>query len=407
MKLRDIPIEMRWMMLAAIVANTSSRMMQPFIPLYLETIGASVSQVGFYFTISIVFQIVFRILGGWVSDNAGRLQTITLGSIFGALATLAFVLAPTWELAIVSALLSSIGSSLVGPSYQAYIAEEAPQGAVGSTFGLLESLFLICQIIGPLLGGFLVENTGYRVMLWSAFGVMVIATIIRIGIIRNKPIRFRHLSISTLSQDMRKTLIFLMAGGLITWMFIADGLLDASSQSVMPFMPKYTTELASITESGYGGLVAFLSVAAVMTYWLGGLFSDRFGNHISIAIGALLYGAAFFMLAVSTSTLSIIVGFGIMGVSGAFIEPAFSSLLSQVAPKDQLGVMYGLFRSAMGLVAIPAPSVGGALYDQVGPKATLAFGILLSLISIPLVLLKLGSRVEDHDDADKTPSPSN
>ena len=400
MKLREIPLEMRWMMLAAIVANTSSRMMQPFIPLYLETIGASVAQVGFYFTISIFFGIVFRVFGGWISDHTGRLQTIAAGSIFGALATLAFVLAPTWELAIISALLSGIGSSLVGPSYQAYIAEESPQGAVGSTFGLIESLFLICQIIGPLLGGFLVENTGYRVMLWSAFGIMVIATIIRLGLIRNKPIRIHHLSISSLSNDMRKTLIFLMAGGLITWMFIADGLLDASSQSIMPFMPKYTTEVAGITESGYGGLIAFLSVASVMTYWLGGLFSDRFGNHISIAVGAMLICSAFFMLAVSTSTLSLIIGFGVLGVSGAFIEPAFSSLLSQVAPKDQLGVMYGLFRSALGLVAIPAPSIGGALYDNIGPKVTIAFGIILSLVSIPLVILKLRLRKEEMNVED-------
>lgn len=389
MKLRDMSRDLRWMMFAVIIANTSSRMMQPFIPLYLETIGASVAQVGLYFTIAIVFGILFRVFGGWISDNVGRLQTMAVGSIFGTLATLAFVLAPTWELAIISALLSGIGSALVSPSYQAYVAEEAPQGAVGSTFGLIESLFLICQIIGPLLGGFLVESAGYRVMLWSAFGIMVLATIVRMGLIRNKPNHLQRLSISGLSHDMRKTVAFLMAGGLITWMFLADGLLDASKQSVMPFMPKYATEVAGLTESGYGGLIAFLSLIAVMTNWLGGLFSDRYGNHISIALGALLGGSAFFMLAVSTTTLSLIVGFGIMGVSGAFIQPAFSSLLSQVAPKDQLGVMYGLFNSAMGLVAIPAPSIGGTLYDRVGPRATLTLGIVLSLISIPLVLIKL------------------
>jgi MFS family permease len=389
MKLRDMSRDLRWMMFAVIVANTSSRMMQPFIPLYLETIGASVAQVGLYFTIAILFGIIFRVFGGWISDNVGRLQTMAVGSIFGTLATLAFVLAPTWELAIVSALLSGIGTALVSPSYQAYVAEEAPQGAVGSTFGLIESLFLICQIIGPLLGGFLVESAGYRIMLWSAFGIMIVATIVRIGLIGNKPNHIQRLSINGLSHDMRKTVAFLMAGGLITWMFLADGLLDASSQSVMPFMPKYATEVAGLTESGYGGLIAFLSLIAVMTNWLGGLFADRYGNHISIALGALLGGSAFFMLAVSTTTLSLIVGFGIMGVSGAFIQPAFSSLLSQVAPKDQLGMMYGLFNSAMGLVAIPAPSIGGTLYDRVGPRATLAFGIVLSLISIPLVLIKL------------------
>lgn len=396
MKLREMPTEMRWMMLAVIVPNISSRMMQPFIPLYLETIGANVAQVGLYFTIAILFGILFRVFGGWISDNVGRLQTIAAGSLFGAMGTLAFVLAPTWELAIVSALLSGTGTALVSPSYQAYIAEEAPEGAVGSTFGLIESLFLICQIIGPLLGGFLVESAGYRIMLWTAFGVMVIATIIRIGIVRHKPIQLHHLKFSGLSADMRKMVMFLMTGGLITWMFITDGLLDASSQSVMPFLPKYATEIAGITAMGYGGLIAFLSCIAVMTHWLGGVFSDRYGNHISISIGAMLCGSAFLMMAVTTSTLNLILGFGILGMSGAFIEPAFSSLLSQAAPKDQLGVMYGLFRSALGLVAIPVPSIGGAVYDQIGPKATLVLGIALSLMAIPLAMIKLRPLQEKH-----------
>jgi len=389
MKLRDMSLELRWVMFALIVANTSSRMLQPFIPLYLETLGATVAQVGLFFTLNVFFNIVFRVFGGWISDNVGRLPTMAVGGIFGSISTFAFVIAPSWELAFTSAIFSAAGSSMVGPSYQAYIAEEAPDDAVGSTFGLIESLFLICQIIGPLLGGFLVENAGYRTLLWTAFIIMVVATLIRIVIARGKAANYRRMSIGKLSRDMRKTVAFLMTGGLITWMFVSDGLLDASSQSVMPFLPKYTTEIAGITESQYGGLVALLSVAAVLTSWLGGIFSDRYGEHISISVGALLCAVAFFTLIVSTSAVSLIIAFGIMGVSGAFIRPAFAALLSRAVPKDQLGVMYGVFRSALGVIAIPAPSVGGALYDRISPIATLGFGIILSLVAIPLTLIKL------------------
>jgi len=64
-------------------------------------------------------------------------------------------------------------------------------------------------------------------------------------------------------------------------------------------------------------------------------------------------------------------------------------LLSEISPKNQLGVMYGLFRSALGIVAIPAPSIGGELFERISPTATLTFGIILSLIAIPLSLFKL------------------
>lgn len=389
MKLRDMSLELRWVMFAAIVANTSSRMLMPFIPLYLETLGASIAQVGLFFTVRVIADILFRVFGGWISDNVGRIPTMVLGSIFGSIATLALAMATSWEFTLLSAIFSAAGSSMVGPSYQAFIAEESPKNAVGSTFGLMESLFLICQIIGPLFGGFLVENSGYRVLLWTAFVIMICATVVRMGLARGKSIAYKHLNISKLSTDMRKTSAFLLAGGILTWMFISDGLLDASTQAVTPFMPKYLTEIAGITEIGYGGLVAFLSVISVMTFWLGGVFSDRYGEHISISIGAVFSAIAFATLTISTTTISLVLAFGLMGLSGAFIQPAFSALLSRVAPKDQLGVMYGLFQSALGVIAIPAPSIGGTLYDRISPIATLAFGIILSLVAIPLTLVKL------------------
>lgn len=389
MKFSQMSREFRWVIFALIVANTSSRMTQPFVPLYLETLGASIIQVGFYFTLQAIFGITFRILGGWVSDNVGRLPIMAVGSFLGTIATLAFVLAPTWELAILSALLSGMASSLIGPSYQAYVAQEAPEGAVGSAFGLIESLFLICQIIGPLLGGFLVQNTGYKIMLWLAFIIMVVATVIRIWLARGKPLSFAHLNFAKLSGDMRKTAVILLAGGILTWLFISDGLLDASLQTVMPFMPKYATQVAGITESGYGAVFAILSVVAVLTNWLGGNFSDRYGEHISIAIGAGIGALAFVIIALSASALAIATGFGLIGLSTAFIQPAFASLLSKATPKDQLGVMYGVFQTALGFMAIPAPTIGGELYDRVGPQATLGFGIILSLTAIPLSLIKL------------------
>lgn len=400
MKINQMSRDLRWMMFAAIIANISSRMLQPFMPLYLESLGASLQNVGLYFTLSVLTQVIFRILGGWISDNAGRLPTMAIGSIFGLLSTLAIVLAPTWEWAVITALLSGIGTSLVGPSYEAFIAEEAPQGAVGSAFGLMESLFLICQIIGPLLAGFLVQNAGYKVMLIGAFVIMFCATIVRLALARGKSFTYQQLKISTLSRDMRATVVFLLAGGLITWMFLTDGLLDASSEAVMPFLPKYATEVGGVSEVVYGGLFAFMSVIAMLTHWIGGNFADRYGNHISIAIGAGAGMLAFSLLAIFPTLMSFIIAFGLIGLSSAFTQPAFASLLSEIAPPQSLGVMYGVFRTAMGFMAIPAPTIGGKLYETWGPKATFALGIVLSLLAIPLSLLKLKSPQENQKEGD-------
>ena len=66
-----------------ILANIASRMNNPMIPLYVQSLGASVQQVGFFFTITSVAPLAFQILGGFVSDSIGRLQAIAIGSIAG------------------------------------------------------------------------------------------------------------------------------------------------------------------------------------------------------------------------------------------------------------------------------------------------------------------------------------
>src|SRR5690606_9112626 len=138
-----------------------------------------------------IMSIGFRVLGGWISDKLGRLPTIAIGGVFGLLAYLGYTLAPTWSWAMLGALMGAAGSSLVAPSFQAYTAESAPEGKTASTFGLVEGLFLTCQIVGPLLGGYLVEHQGFKVMMWTATGIFAVAAAMRIFIARGKPLNAR------------------------------------------------------------------------------------------------------------------------------------------------------------------------------------------------------------------------
>ncbi|HLF00531.1 MAG TPA: hypothetical protein VI547_01050, partial [Anaerolineales bacterium] len=59
---------------ALILANIPSRMYTPLLALYLQSFGASVEQVGLFFTLSMIAPLTLQILGGWISDSVGRLQ---------------------------------------------------------------------------------------------------------------------------------------------------------------------------------------------------------------------------------------------------------------------------------------------------------------------------------------------
>lgn len=389
MRLRDMPRELVIVTIAMIIANITGNMFHPFEPLYLGSLGASVQQIGIFFTLQTVLAILFRVLGGWVSDNLGRLLTIAIGGVFGFCAYFSYTIAPTWQWAMMGALFAAVGSSLVAPSFQAYTAESAPEGATGSTFGLVEGLFLTCQIIGPLLGGFLVENYGYKVMMWTATGIFAVAATMRVLIARRSPLRIGKLEGAGLIRDVRALVVILLAGGLVTWMFVTDGLRDSSFQIIWPFVPKFVTEVGGQGEMMYGGLMAGMSVVMALALWPGGMLADRFGERWGIAAGGLLSAAALAVMVLFPVKVGFIIGFGLFGISGALGSPAFSSLLSKAVPKESLGITYGVFWSALGVLAVPMPYIGGLLYDTVGPSVPFWVSIGIILLTVPVALLKL------------------
>lgn len=384
-----MPRDLLALTLAMIIANTASFMYMPLLPLYLASLGASVEQIGLFFTLQVILSICFRILGGWISDHLGRLQTIAIGGVLGLAAFLGFTLAPTWGWAIVGALLSEMGGALVGPSFQAYTAEKAPEGSMSSTFGLVNALFFICIIIGPLLGGFLAQNYGYRVMLWVATGIFAVAAVIRVLMARGSGFAVRTLKPAKLVRDVRGLLALLLSGGLLMWLFIADGLVDAGTQLAIPFLPKFVTEVGGISAFAYTGLYAWTSFVSMLAMWPGGMVADRFGERRSIAFGALLFGMIWCVTVLKPTPVIFVIVFTLAGVAQAFIMPAFSSLVSKAVPRESLGITWGVYMTALGVLAVPAPYIGGLLYDNIAPAATFIFAGVCMIIAAPLALWKL------------------
>ena len=110
-----------------ILANIAAQMILPLQSLYVQDLGASIKQVGVFFTIGAIAPIFFQIFGGWLSDLIGRLQAIAIGSIAGASAYIFYIFAPSWYWLLPSTMLTSMAVAFVSPSFQAFIAEESTE----------------------------------------------------------------------------------------------------------------------------------------------------------------------------------------------------------------------------------------------------------------------------------------
>ena len=169
-----------WFMSAMVLANISSNMGMMLIPLYLNEKGASITEIGFVFTILSVVSLILQVFGGWVSDSIGRLKAIAMGSVGGVVGGFLLILAPSWQWLILALAVNRIPGALVGPSFNAFIAENSKEENRRRVYWTTDMIYQICGIVGPPLGGFLAAQYSYKLMFLVAAILYTLAAGLRI-----------------------------------------------------------------------------------------------------------------------------------------------------------------------------------------------------------------------------------
>ena len=73
--------------------------------------------------------------------------------------------------------------------------------------------------------------------------------------------------------------------------------------------------------------------------------------------------------------------YGLYGVYYALTEGTAKALVADLVPQEQRGTAYGYFNAAIGLTALPASLIAGALWQWINPAAPFFFGAMMALIA--------------------------
>jgi len=343
-------------------AEMSRTMTMVQIPVFLRELGASIEQIGLFFTISLIFPLLLRIFGGWISDTIGRLRALTLGSTAGMLAFAAYTLAPSWQAALFAPALLAATSALIFPSYKAYIADQTTDDVRGRVFGLSETAINLAWIFGPLVGGLIAQYLGYRWMFALATLTYAAATLIFLGLFRTHPVeaseKTKKLTFTGMQSSFSKMFILMLSGGLVTWILIVDGVRDVAFKMSFDLMPIYLSEIGGITKQGIGLLDGLFGVALVVTMLPAGWLVDKTSERIGITLGLMTMILSRFVFAIASTYWGFAFSWILLGVGGGLLEPAASSLIAKGVPQRVRGMAYGLVATSLGIISLPAPWIG-------------------------------------------------
>ena len=375
---------------AMIFANIGGNMYEGLMPLYLKDLNASIPQIGLFFTLAQIVPLLLQILGGWISDSLGRLRAIAIGSVFGVIGFIPLVLADTWHWLLLAVAVGSVARALVGPSFDAFIAEHSSEENRGKVYGVSQAIFMIVSVVGPPVGAWLAGSYGFKLMLLVAGVFYFVAALMRISMAReagrnqtSKP----TLSFAGLKSNLSAMFGLMFSGGIITWILITDGFRDVSFQLSGNLFPVYMQEFGRLTIQQIGWVNSLFGLCMMLTTIPGGWLSDKVGERVGIASGMILMAGALFLLVniPDGNTWLYFAGWATAGVGVGIMMPAYQSLISKAVPQHLRGTAFGLFSTSLGVVSLPAPWIGAQLWDRFSPQfpfTVTAIALLLSVVPI-------------------------
>ncbi len=378
-----------------ILANVAAQMIMPLESLYVQELGASVKQVGLFFTLAAIAPIGFQVFGGWLSDSVGRLQAIAVGSVAGTLSYLFYLLAPSWIWLLPSSILTAAAVAFVAPSFQAFIAEESTPETRGRVYGITSTMFMVVNIVGPVLGGTIAQGQSFQMMYLVAGCLYATAAGMRVLMARHAS---RHRqeedgqrekpTLAGFKRSLAAVLGLITAGGIVTWIFVSDGVRDVAFGLTGQLMPLYLENEAGLSLMQIGGLQSISAIVAMALMSPAGWLSDRKGERVGIVGGFALISAGWYLFLIGADFWHFVASRVVVGAGWALIDPAYSSLISKAVPQKLRGTAFGLFSTSLGLISLPAPWIGGYLWEAVSPIFPFYVPLVAMVALLPIMWIK-------------------
>ncbi len=372
---------------------TLSDMYGLFLPLFMSDLGASVIDIGLVYSLSEIVPLLINIIGGWLSDRFGRLRTINWGNILKLLSFAVMLFADQWQWMILAFTIMGIGWALGGPSFAAFIADNTAEKNRAKVYAIQLNVKNVINLIKYPLAGLIVSQFGFKAMLLAAASFFGIGSVILAILSRRTPLKSLpsqpRPSGTPFGKSFRAVTGLVLAGGLFTWLFIIDHTNDifVGLSSSLQYLFAEQIVGVSVAQLAYlptiGAAIA-LFVTIPLGYWV-----DKKGENIGMGIAYLLLAIHFGTPLIARNFLGLVPSALVHPFMIGLAGPASQSLLSKAVPEEQRGIAFGLTLTSRGLVSLPAPYLGGLLWDRFNPRTPFLVTVIGCIGLSLLAFLKL------------------
>jgi MFS transporter, FSR family, fosmidomycin resistance protein len=353
----------------------------PLLPLFVDNLGLTLTQVGFLAGISRFLAFVVQPTAGYIADHYRTRFFILGGPLLATVFMPLIGVAPSFLVLLLFVSLGSIGVSMFHPTSAGMVSQYA-----GTHAGLSMSFFnlggTLAFGLGPVFIAFFVYSFGLRASPWTmVFGLALMAFLFKIVPLPTT----EGLAKLGFLGSIREAFGAVWKPIFTLWAIMV--LRAFAGQTFMTFIPIYYAgegfSLLSI-----GTIVALFSVAGAISGVLAGHLSDRFGYKPVFFCSHALAGPSLYLLLIVPGHWAYVSAF----LAGFFVMaslPLGVTMAQEIAPKGKSMVSSLMMGLAWGTGGMMAP-LAGKMADIFSIRPVLAFLAILPLLSIGLIAMLPG-----------------
>jgi MFS family permease len=322
------------------LSGFASRIFIVSLPTIASALDADILAISWALIAYQIAGISLSVVFGRLGDVRGRYVIYGLGFAVMAASSLLCGLAPNATLLVVSRLVQGVGAAMIASAARVLAMESMPEDAAGRANGFMTMAFHGGLLIGPPVGGLVIDLTSWRWIFFLLVPVSVVGVVLTALRARGRTRR---------TGGRPAPIDYAGAGLLVVLTLLLTVLLDRRAADALGTGPK--------------GVMTVALVAALV----------GFVAHERRAVDPVVNFALFRIRMFTFSVLSLLLIATANGVL-AFLMPFYLQEVLHVSPS-----FMGLIFLAAPVFTITCAAVTGPLTDWIGPRVPTSIGVVMTM----------------------------
>jgi len=379
-----IPRNIKILGWVSFLTDVSSEMILPILPLFLKNVlKATMTSIGIIEGVAEATASLLKVASGYWSDKAGKRKPFILaGYSLSAFAKPVLALTTAWWQVLTIRFTDRIGKGLRTSPRDALIADTSAAAQRGKSFGFHRAMDTLGAALGTLIAFLLLtwKVEAYRLVFALSIIPGLLAMIVLVFLLKETPVAKQKSTPSIIQGQDSGPLplrLLLLMGIMVVFTF--------ANVSYAFFILKInaigiSAALVPLVYLFYNLVYAALAMPI-------GMLSDKIGRDRILLSGFfimifLLWGFSRALLSWQAWLL-----FFFYGITSAIVETIPRAWVSDWARQAHRGSALGLYHTLVGLAALPASIIFGAIWHSYGSSVAFTYAMVISIVAFILLAI--------------------